>query len=318
MSVAWVFPGQGSQYVGMGRALAQAEPAARLIFETADRVLGFRLSQIIFEGPAEELQATRNQQPALLAVSVAYARVLQQRGLLPAPCCIAGHSLGEYTALVVADSLALDDALRIVRRRGELMEQYAAGGMIAVIGLDRAVLEEIAYATGAEVANINAPGQITLSGTQEALAAATALARERGARRVVPLPVNAAFHSSLMHPVIEGLRPLVAGVSLRPPIAPLIANVDARPRTDPDEIREAILAQIAAPVRWIDVVQTAVSLGAQTFYEVGPGRVLAGLIPRIVPYATVHTAEALLPECAADKPTPPTRSRGEEVGTRES
>ncbi|GBD15959.1 Malonyl CoA-acyl carrier protein transacylase [bacterium HR26] len=293
-AVAWVFPGQGSQKVGMGRELARREPIARRTFETADEVLGFPLSQLIFEGPEDELAATRNQQPAILATSIAYWRVLTRHGLLPPPDCLAGHSLGEYTALVAAGSLDFADAVRLVRRRGELMEEHGLGGMLAVIGLDLEALASIAKEAGVEVANINAPGQMTLSGRSGPLERAAELARQRGARRVVRLPVNAAFHSSLMRPVAEALRPLVESIPVTPPIAPLLANVDARPLSEPGELRQELLAQIAAPVRWVDVIKTAAARGVDHYYEVGPGRVLSGLIARIEPGAAVEAAEDLL------------------------
>lgn len=299
MQHAWIFPGQGSQSVGMGKALAEREPLARAVFEEADAVLGFALSRVIFEGPAEELAATRNQQPALLATSIAYLRVLEERGALPEPAVVAGHSLGEYTALVAVGSLDLADGIRIVRRRGELMERYGLGGMLAVIGLDRATLEAIATETGVELANENAPNQLTLSGRDEALDRAADLARQRGARRVVRLAVNAAFHSSLMRPVAEELARDLAGVTIRPPRVPLIACSDARVLTDPEEIRAELVAQIAAPVRWVEVVRKATELGVSAFWEIGPGQVLSGLVRRIVPEAMTYTAEQLVDEARA-------------------
>lgn len=292
--VAWVFPGQGSQRVGMGKALAERSAAARAVFETVDSALGFPLSQTIFEGPDEALVSTKNQQPAILATSIAYFTVLREEGSLPDPVCVAGHSLGEYTALVAAGALDLADAARIVRRRGELMEEHGRGGMVAVLGLDDAVLEEVARETGVEVANFNAPGQTTLSGRSDALEAAAALAKERGARRVVTLPVNGAFHSSLMQPVAEALRPMIEAAPMREPIAPLIADVDARPLRDPDAIRAELLGQITASVRWVDVVRAAHEHGARRFFEIGPGKVLSGLIPRIVPGVEAVPVEPLL------------------------
>lgn len=294
MGHAWVFPGQGSQSVGMGRELAECEPLARAVFEEMDAVLGFPLSRIVFEGPEEELAATRNQQPALLATCIAYLRVLEARGELPEPTVVAGHSLGEYTALVAVGSLELADALRIVRRRGELMEMYGEGGMLAVIGLERERLAAIAAEAGVELANENAPNQLTLSGRNEALDHAANLARAAGAKRVVRLPVNAAFHSSLMRPVAEALARDLATVPIRPPRAPLIACSDARVLTDPEELRRELVVQIPTPVRWVDVVRRATDLGIRTFWEIGPGQVLSGLIRRIAPEATTYTAEQLV------------------------
>ncbi len=291
---AWVFPGQGSQRVGMGSDLAQADPDAKAVFDRVDEALGFSLSDIIFNGPDEELVATRNQQPALLATSIAYFEVLRRRGELPEPSVVAGHSLGEYTALVASGALDLADAARLVRRRGELMEEHGLGGMIAVLGLDDAILAEIAAVSGAEIANINAPGQTTLSGRTETLERATELAKEAGARRVLPLPVNGAFHSSLMRPVVDGLKPMIDETPFNRPCAPLIANVDARLLTDPDDLRAELTAQITASVRWVDVVQRATAEGVNRFIEIGPGKVLSGLIARIAAGSTTDQAEALL------------------------
>lgn len=293
-SAAWVFPGQGSQAVGMGKALAAAEPAAAAVFAAADRVLGFPLSRTIFEGPAAALQATPNQQPAILAVSVAYLTVLRERKELPAPAFVAGHSLGEYTALVAAEALGFEDALRLVRRRGELMEAHGAGAMAAVLGLAPEVVAAVAAEAGAEVANFNAPEQTVVSGRAEAVERALALARERGAKRALLLPVSGAFHSSLMGPVVEGMWPLLDATEIRPARVPLLGNVDARAISAPDDLRRELLAQIVAPVQWVNVVRAMTEAGVTTFYEVGPGKVLAGLIGRCAPGATIVIAEALL------------------------
>ncbi|MDW8060471.1 MAG: ACP S-malonyltransferase [Thermomicrobium sp.] len=307
MRHAWVFPGQGSQSVGMGRELAEREPAARTVFEEMDAVLGFPLSRIVFEGPAEALAATRNQQPALLATSIAYLRVLEARGALPVPTLVAGHSLGEYTALVAVDSLEFADALRLVRLRGELMEAHGEGGMLVVIGLPRERLAAIAAETGVELANENAPDQLTLSGRDRPLDHAAELAKAAGAKRVVRLPVNAAFHSSLMRPVAEELARVLATVPIRLPRVPLVACSTGRVLADPEDLRHELIAQIAAPVRWVDVVRRAVELGVTDFWEIGPGQVLSGLIRRIAPAATTVTAEQLLrghavPAARADRP----------------
>jgi len=291
---AWVFPGQGSQRVGMGRELAAHDPVAAGIFASADRVLGLPLSGLIFAGPDDALQQTANQQPAILTVSVAYLAALRARGVLPAPAFVAGHSLGEYAALVAAGALRFEDALPIVRRRGELMQEHGAGAMAAVIGLAPDVVATVAAEAGAEVANFNAPDQTTVSGREAAVERAMALAKERGAKRALRLPVSAAFHSSLMAPVVAGLRPLIEAVPLRPANPPLVANVDARPLREPDELRRELLDQITAPVRWVDVVATLAAANVATSYEIGPGKVLAGLIARCQRGATVVTADSLL------------------------
>lgn len=292
--VAWTFPGQGSQKVGMGWDAAEQSPAAKLVFDTVDEALGLELSEIILNGPEEKLVATSIQQPAILAASIAYFTTLNESGNLPEPAFVAGHSLGEYTALVAAGSLELADAVRLVRRRGELMEEHGLGGMVAVIGLDGEQLVEIASQAGVEVANFNAPGQTTLSGRSENLEKASELAKESGARRVLPLPVNGAFHSSLMQPVADALWEDLQKVEMRAPLAPMLANVDARPLTDPDDLRAELRDHITRSVRWIDIIQHANALGVDTFYEVGPGKVLSGLAPRIIKGCQTHQAEQLL------------------------
>jgi [acyl-carrier-protein] S-malonyltransferase len=293
-AAAWIFPGQGSQRVGMGRALAESEPIAREVYDRVDDALGFALSDIIFSGPDEELVATRNQQPALLATSIAYLEVLKLRGQVPDPQFVAGHSLGEYSALVASGALDLADGARLVRRRGELMEQHGLGGMIAVLGLDDLVLSEIAMLSGTEIANINAPGQITLSGRSDALEHATQLAREAGARRVVPLAVNVAFHCSLMAPVVAELQPLIEATPFNRPSVPLIANVDARLLSEPDDLRAELANQITASVRWVDVIQRAMEHGVSSLFEIGPGKVLSGLATRIGRDLETTHAEAFL------------------------
>jgi [acyl-carrier-protein] S-malonyltransferase len=303
----------------MGYELAQREPLAHQVFAEADDVLGFALSRVIFEGPEDELAATRNQQPALLATSLAYWIVLSSHGLLSEPACVAGHSLGEYTALVAVGSLGFADALQLVRRRGELMEEHGLGGMLVVIGLEEATVIDLAAEAGVEIANINAPGQITLSGRADALERAEELARYRGARRVVRLPVNAAFHSSLMRPVVHALRPLVEAIPLAPPRVPLLANVDARPLTEPAELRRELLEQIAKPVRWVDVVNAAAARGVDHYIEIGPGRVLTGLIARIQPAARIDTAEGLLSQFGRSPQEVPTHrhTSASEEGARD-
>ena len=298
-TVAWVFPGQGSQYVGMGLGLARNQAAAATVFDGADETLGFALSELIFHGPDEELQQTANQQPAIVATSAAYLVALRDRGLLPEPAAVAGHSLGEYSALVAVDALDLNDALTLVRKRGELMQQHGAGAMAAIIGLDPDAVADIAATAGAEVANFNAPGQTTVSGRTESVEQAMALAKERGARRAVRLPVSAAFHSSLMKPVVEGLRPLIEETAFREATVPLVTNVTATPIQHPDDLRRELLDQVCASVRWIDVIERMTADGVRSFIEVGPGKVLAGLIGRITCEARVEVADNLIAQDAS-------------------
>ncbi|MDQ4100381.1 MAG: ACP S-malonyltransferase [Chloroflexota bacterium] len=295
-SVAWVFPGQGSQKVGMGLELARQQATAATVLDGADETLGFALSEMIFYGPEEDLQQTANQQPAIVAISAAYLVALRDRGLLPEPAAVAGHSLGEYSALVAVDALDLADALRLVRKRGELMQEHGAGAMAAIIGLDADAVAQVAAEAGAEVANFNAPGQTTVSGREETVELAMALAKERGARRCVRLPVSAAFHSSLMAPVVDGLRPLIEQTAFRSATVPLVTNVDASPIQHPDDLRQELLNQICASVRWIDVVERLQRDGVSTFIEIGPGQVLSGLIGRIAREARTVVAENMLAE----------------------
>jgi [acyl-carrier-protein] S-malonyltransferase len=293
-ATAWLFPGQGSQVVGMGRELAAARSEAREVYRVADLTLGMPVSRLCWEGPADELTRTANQQPALLATSIAMQRVLLVDDQIERPAFVAGHSLGEYAALVATHALALPDALRLVRRRGELMEQHGLGGMLAVIGLDDEAAQLVANETGAEVANFNSPGQVTLSGSLEALAVAEMAATARGAKRVVRLPVNGAFHSSLMRPVAEELAADIGQVELHAPIAPLVANVDATPISHPDDLRRELVDQIAHAVQWVRVVERLVSEGVNEAVEIGPGNVLAGLARRIDRTLSVRTADQLL------------------------
>jgi [acyl-carrier-protein] S-malonyltransferase len=293
-NIAWTFPGQGSQKVGMGREAAEHSAAAKRVFDIVDDALGFDLSKTILNGPEQELVPTSIQQPAILTASIASFTALNEAGKLPAPTCVAGHSLGEYSALVAAGSLDLADAARLVRRRGQLMEQHGLGGMVAVIGLDNEKLVQIADQTGVEVANFNAPGQTTLSGRTENLEKASELAKDAGARRVLPLPVNGAFHSSLMQPVADELWEELQQVEMRAPTVPMLANLDARPLTDPDELRAELRDHITASVQWIKIIEQANSLGVGTFYEVGPGKVLSGLAPRIFKWCTVVQSDQLI------------------------
>jgi [acyl-carrier-protein] S-malonyltransferase len=297
--VAWVFPGQGSQSVGMGRELAAQRPEAADVYQAADAALGFAVSDLCWQGPEAELTRTANQQPAIVTTSVAMLRVLLADSTLPEPDYVAGHSLGEYSALVAAGAIELADALRLVRRRGQLMEEMARGAMIVVIGLDDEALALVAGESGAEIANFNAPGQTTLSGSEDAIAAAEVAARTRGARRVMRLAVNGAFHSTLMQPVADALAPLIARTAIVKPLAPLISNVSAEPIVHPDDIRKELVEQITASVQWTRSVQTMIELGVTHFYEVGAGNVLSGLIGRIDKSVTTAPAERLLAQESA-------------------
>lgn len=293
--VAWVFPGQGSQKVGMGQPLAAADPAIAGWFREADGAAGFGLTDLIAKGPDEALAQTPNQQPAIVATSIAWLRALIGRNLLPEPAFVAGHSLGEYSALVAVGALDPLDAVRLVRRRGELMQEHGAGAMAAILGFAPDAVAGVAAESGAEVANFNAPDQTTVSGTSDAVERAMALAKERGAKRAVLLPVSAAFHSSLMAPVVDGMRPLLERTAIAAARVPLVANVDARFLTHPDDLRQELLDQICASVRWVDIVAALGAAGVREAYEVGPGKVLAGLVGRCDRGMMVTTAESMIP-----------------------
>ncbi|MDF2762641.1 MAG: malonyl CoA-acyl carrier protein transacylase [Thermomicrobiales bacterium] len=275
----------------MGRELTQLDPEIATLYATADDTLGFPLSEIIFDGPEATLQETSVQQPAILLTSIAYLRALQYRGLLPDADYVAGHSLGEYAAMVAAGSLAFADALRLVRRRGELMQEHGAGAMAAILGLAAEDIAAIARDAGVEVANFNTPVQTTVSGRIAAVERAIALAKERGAKRSLLLPVSGAFHSRLMVPVAEAMRPLIDETEVHAGQVPLVADLDARFLRDPADLRDELVDQICGSVRWVDVVGALVGAGVTRFYEIGPGQVLAGLIGRCAPEATVITAE---------------------------
>ncbi len=289
--VAYVFPGQGSQWVGMGRALALAFPEAREVFEEADDTLGFSLSVLCFEGPEDELQLTANTQPAIVAASVAAIRCYRAQGLeTETPDFVAGHSLGEYSALVAAGALELGDALRLVRARGEAMQKavpVGEGAMAAVLGLsveDTAeVAAEAAGDTGGvcQLANLNAPGQIVIAGAGESVERAMVLASGRGARRAILLPVSAPFHCALMAPARRAMAPLIQAAPMADPQVPVVCNVDAAPVTSASAARYALVRQIDGPVRWAESVTVMAAEGVGRLIEFGPGKVLSGLARRI-------------------------------------
>jgi [acyl-carrier-protein] S-malonyltransferase len=293
---AWLFPGQGAQAVGMGRDLAEQIPAARAIFDAADAALGVPLSRVCFEGPEAELTLTANTQPAILTVSTIAGDALSAAGVRPA--FVAGHSLGEYSALVSAGALAFGEAVRTVRARGEFMQEAVPAGegaMAAVIGLDPAAVQAAcaeAQAAGAvQVANLNAPGQTVISGDRQAVQRAIQLAKAKGAKRALPLPVSAPFHSALMEPAARRLEAVLKEVAFRDLQVPVVTNVEAAPLTDGSAVRDSLLRQVTAPVRWEDVVRRLVAEGVETFIEVGPGKVLCGLIRRIAPEARTLNVE---------------------------
>lgn len=293
-SAAWVFPGQGSQSAGMGKALIDAAPGARTFFAAVDAALGFSLTDLVGGDNDAALVPTPVQQPAIVAVSVAHLEALRTRDQLPEPAFVAGHSLGEYSALVAAGALDPLDAIRLVRKRGELMQEYGAGSMAALIGLDEPAVETIAREAGVEIANYNSPGQITVSGRTPQVERAISLAKEHGAKRAIMLGVSGAFHSSLLEPVVAGMRPLIEQTEVREARVPLVTNVSAVPVTHPDELRQELLAQICASVRWTDVVHFLTGHGVTTFVEIGPGKVLSGLIGRIARGTTTMHADAMM------------------------
>lgn len=283
-AAAWLFPGQGSQYVGMASEWCATSAVARLALVEASDVLGFDLERLIAAGPPEELADTYNQQPAVLAASVAILRAAGS--VLPQPAVVAGHSLGEYGALVAAGSLEYADALRLVRERGRLMKlagERRPGGMAAVLGLADEVVEEVcAELEGVQIANYNSPGQVVISGTASAVDLATSRLQGLGAKRIVRLPITIAAHSELMGSVASEFRTAVLATRLSRPSVPLVANVSARAMVGTDEIREELCDQLTASVRWTDGVIAMATMGVRAFYEVGPGAVLSALVRRIL------------------------------------
>ena len=304
---AFVFPGQGAQVVGMGKEMAERYPAAAEIFRQADEALGFPLSEIIWEGPEEKLTLTYYTQPAILTTSIALYEVFKSEGITPV--CTAGHSLGEYSALVAAGALSFQDAVRIVHARGKFMDQAVPAGlgaMSAVMGMERedlaAICRDVSASHGpVELANINSPGQIVISGKAEAVEQAGEVIKANKGK-VRPLVVSGPFHSSLMQPAADQLGELLATVEIRDAVVPVIANVTAQPVQKADDIRDALTKQVSSSVLWEDSVQTMLGLGVEAFVEIGPGKVLAGLIKKIDRSATTQpindpaTYEATLAE----------------------
>jgi [acyl-carrier-protein] S-malonyltransferase len=290
MSIAFTFPGQGSQAVGMGKDLADAYPEARAVFDEVDEALGQKLSDIIWNGPEETLTLTANAQPALMAVSIAAIRVMEARGLNLADkvSYVAGHSLGEYSALCAAGMFTLADTARLLRTRGDAMQSAVAvgeGAMAAIIGLEHADVEavchEAASAGVCQIANDNGGGQLVISGSKAAVEMAAALATEKGAKRAIMLPVSAPFHSALMAPAADAMRHALVQVEKRNPVVPVIANVRAAPVTDAEEIAGLLVSQVTGQVRWRETVEWFSANGVTTLYEVGAGKVLTGLARRI-------------------------------------
>lgn len=295
MSIALMFPGQGSQTVGMGRALADSYPAARVVFEEVDEALGEKLSDIVWNGPAERLTMTQNAQPALMAVSLAAMRALASEGVtLPGKVAyVAGHSLGEYSALAAAGSLSISDTARLLRIRGTAMQQavpVGEGAMAAILGLEidavrAAISEALASGGVCDIANDNGGGQIIISGKAETVARASEIAKAKGAKRAIPLPVSAPFHCSLMKPAAQVMAEALAKVALQAPCVPLIANVLAASLSDPLAIRRALVEQVTGMVRWRESIAYLAAAGVDFFVEIGAGKVLSGLAKRIAPEA---------------------------------
>jgi len=299
--IAFVFPGQGAQAVGMGKDAYESSAAAKAIYDKADEALGYSISKLSFEGPEEELRQTANTQPALLATSVALLEVYKEQGLKPD--YVAGHSLGEYSALVAAGVLEFADAVKLVRARGQFMEQAVPGGqgaMAAVLGAERAALQALcseitAAGTVVELANVNCPGQIVVSGSAAGVAAVVERGKEAGAKRVIPLEVSGPFHSSLMQPAADKLAEALGQAEFRNASVPVVANVHARPVTSGAELRELLVKQVVSPVQWEDTIAYLIGEGVDTFVEIGSGTVLAGLIKKIdksVRIVSVNSAAA--------------------------
>jgi len=307
MTLALLFPGQGSQYVGMGKDLCDAYPEAKAVFDEADAALGFPISRICFEGPEEDLKRTANTQPAILTHSIAALRVLETRRpeRLAGAVATAGHSLGEYSAGVAAGALAFADAVRTVHERGQFMQEAVPegiGAMAAILGLAAEAVvsacEDAAVETGKIIApaTYNSPEQTVIAGHAEAVARASELCRERGAKKAVPLPVSAPFHCALMQPAADRLLPVLQRLAIANPRIPIVTNVDAREAASAVEVRAALARQVASPVRWVESVERLAAMGATEGLEIGPGAVLAGLVRRIrkeIPVASIGRADQI-------------------------
>ena len=295
--IAYVFPGQGSQYVGMGQKIASAFPVSKEVFSRASEALGWNISELCFEGPAERLNRTEFTQPAILTASIAVLSALQESVSRP-PAYVAGHSLGEYTALVASGGISLEEGVKLVARRGKLMQEAVPegkGAMAAILGLDRTAVDTICKeVSGAGVvapANYNTPEQIVIAGEAGAVAAASKKATEQGAKRVIPLAVSVPSHCVLMVPAGEKLRPDIENADFRELRTGLINNVEAREVRKPEEIRPSLIRQISTPLLWVDTILNLSNKGVTTFVEIGPGRVLSGLIKRIVRQAVILNVE---------------------------
>jgi len=300
MKTAHVFPGQGSQSVGMGLDLYQNYDAAKAVFEQADKALGFSLSRLCFEGPEEELTKTVNAQPAIVTVSFACLEASRSlNGALPPAAFVAGHSLGEYTALAAAGVLDFATTVYLARERGRLMHeagQITPGGMAAIIGLDEAPLAEVCQQTGTTIANLNCPGQIVISGAKDELSQAVELVKGRGAHRAIPLQVSGAFHTPLMQPAVDGMAEIIATLNFNNPTVPIVGNTTAKPLTTAEAVKEELLNQLCNCIQWQRSVEYMVNDGVSAFIEIGPGKVLAGLIKRIdrgVNIINIGNAEAV-------------------------
>lgn len=309
--IAFLFPGQGSQAVGMGKDLVEKFPVAKQTFEEADDALGYKLSQLCFEGPEDKLKMTEVTQPAILTVSTAAFRVLKEQG--KSPDFVAGHSLGEYSAHVAAGTLSFADAVRTVRNRGKYMQEAVPAGqgaMAAVLGMELAALEDVCReAAQGEVvwpANINSPNQIVISGSQGAVERAAALAKSKGAKRAIMLPVSAPFHCSLMQPAQDALEKDLNALTFNDPAVPVAKNIDGKLTTSGAEARQALVKQVTGPVQWVKCVRTLLGEGASIFIEVGPGKVLCGLVGQIekpAACANVESEESLTKALAAMSPS---------------